>query len=165
MGEPEVLYTGIYIVAMNSYCLNTSIQEWLLLIHNICGSWYQVKDIRALARQKKYMCVFPISRPTHHFLADRLRFLYCATQSFVIGDHMEKKSKSDHFGRSYEVLKTKFSKISANIDTCLKYLKRNLTLVQNKIFHPFFAYRLGFFLLCDSKIFFIEDHICKKICL
>ena len=44
-----------------------------------------------------YMCV---SRPTHYFLADRLRFF--------IGDHIEKKwSKSDHFERSYEVLKTK----------------------------------------------------------
>ena len=26
-------------------------------------------------RPKKNICVFPISRPTHHFLADRLRFL------------------------------------------------------------------------------------------
>ena len=35
---------------------------------------------------------------------------------YPIGDHIENKwSKSDHFERSYEVLKTKFSKISANI--------------------------------------------------
>ena len=38
--------------------------------------------------QKIY--VLPISRPTQHFLADRLRFFYCATQSFFIGDHIEK---------------------------------------------------------------------------
>ena len=58
-------------------------------------------------------------------------FLLCDSKFFFIGDHIEKKlSKSDHFERSYEVLKTKFSKISANIDTCLKYLKRNLTLEQ-----------------------------------
>ena len=69
-----------------------------------------------MLRQKKKICVFPISRPTYHFLADRLRFFYCATQSFFIGDHIEKKwSKSDYFERSYEGLKTKFSKMSANI--------------------------------------------------
>ena len=46
-----------------------------------------------IVRPKKKICVFPISRPTHHFLADRLRFFYCATQSFFIGDHIEKKMK------------------------------------------------------------------------
>ena len=72
--------------------------------------------IGGMVRQKKK--VFPIPRLTHHFLTDRLRFFYGATQSFFIGDYRTKQlSKSDHFERSYEVLKTKFSKISANIDT------------------------------------------------
>ena len=105
--------------------------------------------------------MFPISRPTHHFLADRLKFVYCATQSFFIGDHIEKKCKSDHFERSYEVLKTKFSKISANIDTCLKYLKRNVTLGQYKNISPFFRLPTQVFLLCDLR-FFLLRIIIKK---
>ena len=50
-------------------------------------------------------------------------FLLCDSKFFYVGDHIQKKCKSDHFERSYEGLKTKFSKMSANI----KYLKRNLT--------------------------------------
>ena len=37
------------------------------------------------------MCVSYLTRPTLHFLADLLRLIYCATQSFVIGDHIEEK--------------------------------------------------------------------------
>ena len=85
---------------------------------------HQIVLVTAIRQKKKmYVSDFP----------DRLTF-FSPTDSdlcdskFFIGDHIENKwSKSDHFERSYEVLKTKFSKISANIDT---YLKRNLTLGQ-----------------------------------
>ena len=115
------------------------------------------------SKAKKKICVFPISRPTHHFLGDRLRFFYCATQSYFYWGSYRKKCKSDHFERSYEVLKTKFSKISANIDTCLKYLKRNLTPRQYKNISPFFRLPTQVFLLCDSKFFYWGSYI-KKIC-
>ena len=101
--------------------------------------------------------VFPISRPTHHFLADRLRFFYCATQRFFIGDHIEKNEVNRTTLREVmRFLETKFSKISANIDTCLKYLKRNLTLGQYKNISPFFRLPTQVFLLCDSKFFLLR---------
>ena len=66
-----------------------------------------LRDLPVSVKAKKKCVCF---RLTHHFLGDRLMFFYCATQSCFIGDHIEKKSKSDHFERSYEVLKTKLSK-------------------------------------------------------
>ena len=78
---------------------------------------------------------------------------------FLLGIILKNKlSKSDHFERSYEVLKTTFSKISANIDTCLKYLKRNLTPGQYKNISPFFRLPTQVFFVVRLK-FFIEDHI------
>ena len=113
---------------------------------------HSVPGLAGVLGQKK-ICVFPISRPTHHFLADRLRFFYCATQSYCIGDHIEKKwSKSDHFERSYEVLKT------------ILDIWREISLQDNKtIFHPFFDYRLRFFIMCDSKVFYWGSYIKKMI--
>ena len=109
-----------YRYPVNMFCCVCILQIVLLM----CGRLI----ILANKAQKKYMCVsdFPTDspfsrRPTHVFLL-------CDSKFFYWGSCRKKKwSKSDHFERSYEVLKTKLSKISANIDTCLKYLKRNLT--------------------------------------
>ena len=68
-----------------SYWLNG---RWFLQIVDILAGNFNMK-----LRPNKKICVFPISRPTHHFLGDRLMFFYCATQSFFIGDHIEKKMK------------------------------------------------------------------------
>ena len=103
------------------------------------------------------MCVFRFPDRLIIFSATDSCFFYCATQSFFIGDHVEfLLSKSDHFERSYEVLKTKLSKISANIDTCLKYLKRNLTQGQYKNISPFFRLPTQILLLCDSTFFLLR---------
>ena len=48
--------------------------------------------------------VFPITRPTQPFFANRLRFCIMRLKVCLL---RIKKSKSEHFERSYEVLKTK----------------------------------------------------------
>ena len=58
----------------------------------------------------KKKIVFPISRPTRPFFADQLRFFIVRLKKVFLfwGSHRQKKwSKSDHFERNYEVLKTK----------------------------------------------------------
>ena len=110
---------------------------------------------------KKKMCVS--DHPTD---ADRLRFYCCATQSFFIEDHIEKKwSKSHHFERSYEVLKTKFSKISAKMDNFL-FLKRNLLTYRlgNKLcFGP--IYGCIDVLIYLYSIFFSDLHVYTRLCI
>ena len=106
--------------------------------------------------------MFPITRPTHHFLADLLMFFYCATQANFIGDHIE-RSKSDHFERSYEVLRPNLSKIGAKVDTFPIIEEKSHSRDNDKILHPFFAYRLRFF-YCATQRVFIEDHILQKLC-
>ena len=101
-----------------------------------------------LIRPKQNICVFPISRPTHHFLGDRLMFFYCATQSFFIGDHVEKKKVNRTTLR--EVMRfwrQNFLKL-VQILTLVLNIWREISLKDNtKIVHPFFAYRLKVFLL------------------
>ena len=66
-----------------------------------------------------------ISRPTHHFLAYRLRFFYCATQSFFIEDHIEKNEVNRATLR--EVMRSwrqHFLKL-VQISTLFLFLKRN----------------------------------------
>ena len=80
-------------------------------------------------------------------------FLLCGSK-FFIGDHIKKTwSKSDHFERSYQVLKTKFSKISAKMDTFLIFEEKSHSWDNKKILHSFFACQLRFF-YCVTQSFF-----------
>ena len=72
-----------------------------------CGPNRHVKKIDLNKTTEKKVCFrSPDDSPFFH---RRHRFFYCATQISFIENHIEKKErKSDHFERSYEILKTKF---------------------------------------------------------
>ena len=74
------------------------------------------------------MCVFDHPNDSPFFRRPTQVYFYCATQSFLIEDHIEFfLSKSDHIERGYEGLKTKTnsSKIIAKMENFLIFEEKS----------------------------------------
>ena len=76
-----------------------------------------IKCEKYLKAKKLNMCVS--DHPTDSPFSRRPTqgFLLCDSKFFYWGSYRKKLSKSDHFERSYKVLKTNLSTISAKMDT------------------------------------------------
>ena len=122
---PVIIYTYMHDL--------TQIYQYIIQIYTMYIMGETSLHCEWLRLSTNYVCFRLPDRLTLLF-ADRLRFCYYATQR---GSYRKKWSKSDHFERSYEVLKTTFrfnlSKIRAKMDNVLIFEEKSHSWGNNKI--------------------------------